>query len=366
MKLRDLVAILRGDAGTTVKVSVAHGSTNDVKEVSLIRAALGPVFMDDVAPKVATPVVLPTNTAEALVVIAGELTKIRARLDALEPGEDEPMRFHTQHADQKRLNAVIFPEPPTRESLRNYIAEIEEASEGQNSYSESDRQVGMLARVGEENIDLLLEMSGHGAGQFHRTYAIKKLATSKSKDLILASLKTHVELAEIVLRNGWEVEARETLLAGLGSRYLPSEWIEGVVRLQDPTTYDRLLVHLVEGSNRSTTYELIRYLPGLQLEESVKKAWARARRDHVWERMGVAGMAVAYGVEEALETLIRGLQLRDVMRNEYLLDQVRTAIYEHSDCPSLSSVDAMTWYEAVKGHLVFDEKSRKFKRGVGN
>lgn len=362
LPFRDVIGALRGDAGTTVEVVVVRSGSTNRTTMSLVRATLRePEVMAEETP--GTPVlVLPTNTAEALQVIARELAKINARLDALAGEPELEPRFVPQKADRKRLNMLEFPDPPSREALQRYIEEILFASEGQNSFSDSDVQVGMLARVGEENIDLLLAATSNGMGgsSYHVNCAIKRIATAKSKELILAALPTNHELSDIVLAQGWASEARETLLRYLGEGYLPESWIECVVSLRDPATYDGLLKHLVAGHNRAQTYENIEGLPGIQLEPSVIKAWARARTGHVWERMGMAGVAASYGVADALEALVRGLESREVLGNQYLLERVRTAILEATDMVGMSNADIVAWYDGAKTQLVFDPVARKF------
>ncbi len=374
MTSKEIIAALRGDTGTTVRIAIKKRDGTQ-SAITLTRVDLSsfypghsPAVEADTKAEPA-PTALATNTEQALVQILQALQKINARLDKLEdPDDDRTSRssHRSSGPDRKLLNAIQYPEDPTKENVRNYVDRIAIATEGQNSYSTSDPQVPMLARVGEENMDILIdaaETSGRGMSHYHINRAIQRLATEKSKDLILRALNDNRELAEVVLENNWQGDARDTLVTGLSdAEYLPSQWIECVASFKDPATYDALLGYFVRGMNRSQTYNVIKDLPGISMDKSVDDAWLRARRSHHWERCSMAIIAISYGRQDALEQLIRDMDAKDMERNSHLRDQAQFAILDHTDVTNAELDDLKAWYAASKDSLTFDPATKKFTR----
>jgi len=373
---RDASDALRGATGTVVKIMIERRDKT-ISEFSLTRVDLSLLYSDftvvPATPVPATnpaPLALPTNSQEALIQLVQELQKINARLDKLE-GKNEntfdDYSFERQKSDPKLLKDIVLPENPTKDQARDYIHKILAATEGQNSFSDFDPQIGMLVLVGEDNLDLLLETADDnpsGSATIHVNYAIKRLATDKSKDLILKSLEKNKELADVVLEHHWQSDVKDILLAKLGTGYLPNEWIEAVVSFNDPATYDALIRHFENGSNKAQTYNLIRELPGISLEKSVNVAWDRSKRAHAWERNSMAMIAMDYGRQDALESLINALETKESRRNKYMLDQIHFAILDHTDIPESRINDAKAWYAEVKESLKFDPATKKFTQGV--
>lgn len=271
--------------------------------------------------------------------------------------------FQSQGPDREALSKIALPENPTKEQVRAYVIDIATASIGQNSYSDSDPQVALLARVGEDNLDVLIEAAdGNGMSDYHIMRAINRLATERSKDLVLKNLAMHKEMAGVVLRRGWAADARQTLLDGLQGEYVPCEWITALASLRDTNTYPAMLEFLEKGQNRSQTYDSIQHLPGIDLAPSVAAAWERARFGHRWEANGMAMIALRYGHTSALEALLRSLQLPSTQENSYETTRILDALWEHTETTG-SPDELKAWYEANKTNLVFDAATKKFRKG---
>lgn len=266
--------------------------------------------------------------------------------------------------DLEALQRIQLPEDPTPEEVRQYVRRIAAASEGQGGQSSTDPQVAMIQRVGRENVDVLLGELSYGrwsATDLYLTEAIKRLAGPQHKEEILNHLAGVPELASIVLRYGWEDDARETLIAELeeGGRYLPREWLVAVAKLGDKEALDALKSYFLEGRNRDTTFEVLWATPGVgDLSGPVAKAWERARAEGGDEALDMAQVAVGYGHRDALEILIdflaRGYDPRGSMRF------VRRAVILYTEARGTND-QIVRWYRQNKDDLHWEAEARKFR-----
>lgn len=274
--------------------------------------------------------------------------------------------FDGQGPDLVALDKIKFPENKTKDALKKYIRDILDISKNQNTFSPNDPQVSLLAKVGEENIDLLIEASVKAPWErYHVTQAIIRLASPRSKQKIIDALPGNYELIKAVVRNGWEAEVKDLLVEELkkksyfpGDKYIPEEWVTAVAEFKDPSTYDALINHFVNGGSRYPTYEIIKDLPGIKLDTHVQEAWENSLNSHEWERVGMAIVAVEYGQKEALQVLIDNLNSPQF---EYYSSKMRYAIIKHTEAWGSNS-DLIEWYKSNKGNLVFDKKNRKFRK----
>ncbi len=247
--------------------------------------------------------------------------------------------------------------------VREYVSSIVRASAKQNMFSDRDPQVEMLTRIGPANLPILLEfLAGgpFGSGDYYVRQAASQLAGDEHRDLILAKLPFHHELVEIITRNQWEEDARPILLLVLEKRpqYLPQGWIEAVVRLRDPSTYEALKAHLIEGNNRWQTFETLRELKDLSLDDAVAQAWDRARYDQNWERDSMASIAVEYGHLDALEHV--ATQIRAGTAEDFQLRQMQRALVQHvAEKGSVRQV--ADWVLTNKDRLTWDATVKEFR-----
>ena len=304
-----------------------------------------------------------------LLEVKKDIAKLQKEVEKEEPDEEEDdMDFFSGHqsrkADTAKLRKIKLPQNPTEEQIEDYIEDIMNASRGQNSFSSEDRQVMMLTKIGAEHLELLINAmdsgDGHGffGGSYHVKAAILKLAREEDKKLILDSLPQFTFLVQVVLDNGWEKDAKEVLLDELESapQNLPSEWIQAVVNLNDSKTYDDLKWYLINRDNRYGTFQTIRDLPGIDLEETVAAAWDTAG-NHEWEERGIAKIAIQYGHVDALKNLVDFLNNKEV--NRWEVSAIRPLVIRHIDFYG-SNTEISKWLTDNSDNLTFDKKTKKF------
>ncbi len=214
--------------------------------------------------------------------------------------------FERRGPDPRKLSKIKLPDDPTKDQVREYVGKIAQASRNQNSFSSDDPQVRMLTAVGPDHLDVLLESSGRPFGlDMHAIEAVRRPARPQHKELVLEHLPWNHELAKVVER-GWVEDARETLVNVLRKRpeYLPEEWIEAAALLVDPATYDDLKWYLIHGGMPERTYEIIRHLPGIDLTETIEKAWEVNRHADEYRKQRAARVVARFGNVEALGEVV--------------------------------------------------------------
>ena len=306
--------------------------------------------------------------------LAKEIQQLRTEIAVLKETIKPPKKIialspssHSSRGQQSEKIAEIgFPGEPTEENLRNYINEILVASLGVTYRSSSDPQVSMLALVGADNLQLLVNAMGEGAhssaGGYYLNYAIKRLAEDRHKEMILQALPTKQCLVSVVLQKGWEEDAKDTLiteLKGANGAYLPTDWVKAVAALQDPETYDALGEYFSKASNASYIYKSIHMLPGIQLNDAVGKAWENAKEStHYYTVGSMAAIAISYGHQDAIEELID--LMKDPPKNMSSSLNPRLSLIMHLGVKG-SNEEIIAWYETNKDNLVFDSETKKFK-----
>ncbi|MCK4300984.1 MAG: hypothetical protein KAX80_15695, partial [Planctomycetes bacterium] len=298
--------------------------------------------------------------------LADRVEKLEARLqeqqEEREAGLAWPgsVRSERKGADLKALRKIRLAADATKEQVRDYVHQILDVSRGQIRFISTDPQAGMLARVGPEHLDVLLEAATIGyRGDMYVRQAIVRLARDEHKAMILEALPYDMELVEVVLRKRWEQDAKETLVAELRSApsHVPTGWIRAVARLKDPDTYDDLKRYLIHGHNRSWTYNAIRNLPGIDLAETVAEAWEWAR-DDPYDDSQMASVALAFGHIDALELVMDSLDLpSDTPGTIY---QARQLALRHTEARGTNE-ELRRWFQQNKHRLVFDPEARKFR-----
>jgi hypothetical protein len=305
-----------------------------------------------------------------------QVQKLEKRLETLEKrkpkavAERGPGGFTSRKADSEALDAITIPDQPTREQIVAYCTAIAEASAGQNSFSPTDPQVGMLRGLGAGAVPALIAQLGkRHEMDFFLQYALKDLVAEEHKGLVIKSLGSQRELVGIVASRGWAKDARAVLLAGLGGAgkgrsYLPTEWIEAVAQLRDPATYPGLIDVLVHGQNRASTYEAIRRLPGIVLAPAMQEAWDMIAESGIhdqYERDAFCPHALQCGVKGAFEHAVGSL-LRTRVDNEWQQKRIREAVESCSDAPD-DMAALKTWFEGSKDLLTWDAVKRRWTVG---
>ncbi len=302
--------------------------------------------------------------------ITNKLASIEKRLQKLEKqsktGGISGPDINRRGPDKDKLSKIKYPANPTKENIRKYVRDIVIATKGQNYFSPEDMQIDMLLKVGHANLDVLIDamkgnrIPGLFAQEYHLQNVIKSMVKSSDKKLVIDSLAKCMFLAEIVVRFGWEKDAQKILIEKLSSPgFLPDSWLTAVVDLKDPKTYPKLKEFFITHGNRLNTYNKIKDLPGIKLDDAVKEAWnmVKASPHNQWDKYGMSIIAVGYGNKEALAFLFDNY---DNQQYRFLRLKCWSAMREHTD--QEGSVDEISkWFNKNKQNIVFDKKDKKFK-----
>jgi len=291
----------------------------------------------------------------AIAFIFYKLYKIEGRLNRIDPFS---VIYPKYGANLDSLRSFPFPDNPSRESLRKYVFDVVLSAKGQTSFSDNDPQIYLLVKVGEDNMDILLEVARvtDRIERFHINSAISILASDKTKSLILEALPEHQELASILLDHKWESEAKDVLLDALKEEptYVPPEWILAVINLNDPCANKAALNYFVHGPNKHRTYKILSSTLEVDMAPYVAKAWEDARDGHWWDKVMMAPVAMRYGHEDAIEVAIQNLKK---FVNRHIL---REALLSYTEATGTDEM-IVEWYEKNRDHLYFDSKSNKFR-----
>jgi hypothetical protein len=294
----------------------------------------------------------------------GELRRMRALLESM----DERLRRiegrdggpaatgPAAEIDTAALRRLSLPADATPEQVQSYIDEVLRVSARQTVASPSDPQVEMLARVGPQRADALIQaaVGRRGPAALHLVEALKRIVGAEHKRALIEALPRCHELIGVVVAREWEDAARQVLISELQKvpTELPPAWIEAVARLKDPSTYAALRAYLVEGANRAQTYNAIKRLPGLRLEDAVAEAWQRAAHAGEYEAVSMATIAADYGHLDALDALA------DALRSDqpWLRRLAREALLRHVEIRG-SDDELRAWLAANRGKLRFEADS---------
>ncbi len=257
------------------------------------------------------------------------------------------------------LAHIKLPDNPSKDEVRAYVRAIVDACRGRRSWSNTDPEVKMLEKVGPKNLDLLIAALAVEPQNFHLRYVIGELVDENSKQLVLENLGACSALVGVVLQQGWEQEAKQTLIKGFGNgnHHLSPEWIEAVAKLKEPSTYPLLRDYFVRGANRYLTYEAIKNLPIENLPGAVQDAWQMTRSLGVG--LGLTALIAAeYGHLDALECLFE--ELTGISGNdEWFAKRARKVIYRVTDFTG-SKEEALAWFKTCRENLRFDPEKKRF------
>ncbi len=259
---------------------------------------------------------------------------------------------------------VALPANPTKDQVREYVDTL-------LALSQRDAHPGlltdMLKKVGHENIDVLLDVQDtfrNGRLEGALDSAVAQIAQPEDKRIILGALEKHNLLVDVVMRNDWAADARETLLSGLRDtqqRALPADWIRAVASLKDPATYPDLEAYLVRCRRKQETFNSIRKLPGIELADTVDLAWKQARLESPGEVLAAAGMAAGYGHADSLDELAKILKDDESSSAE----QTRAAnIIRHYTGATGNDDAVAAWLEQNRDRLVFDPAQKRYVVGA--
>lgn len=303
-----------------------------------------------------------------------------AKLVRLElvPIAEFPMRLTAEKLRLDRQNQRMTPVPPppapsfanvslpknaTKSEVREYVFSILSVSQRRTSFEPTDPEVELLAKVGPDNLDVLLAAEDRvprGGASTYLDEAIRRLAQPKDKSLILQALAVHPQLIQVVVKQGWNADARDTVMASLKDERevsLPGAWLQVAASFQDPATYPDLKAYLLRCRNKQQAYTAIRKLPGLDLRATVDAIWKEAKAGENRDFLGVCGIAAEYGHLDAVEATVNYLKqdFGSAMQQRHAATIIKKFTPATGDKAAL-----IAWFEANKGRLAFDPDQRKF------
>ncbi|MHC4872643.1 MAG: hypothetical protein ACYTFY_12445 [Planctomycetota bacterium] len=222
-----------------------------------------------------------------------------------------------------------------------------------------------MKKVGSENVHCLIDaLSFHdGSANWRLRDAISDLAKEKHKELIISKLEKQNNLVEVIIKYGWEKDARGILISQLskeskfGSRFVPTKWIDAIANLKDPETYGILTDFLENGSNPSWTYKSIKDLHGIKLKEPILRLWEKKKVKGGYDVKYIAALAVKYGRKDALDRLIQ--ELISPENHNYNMDEERKILYEKIGVKGTKK-QIFNWYKENKDKIFYDEDVGKF------
>ena len=278
-------------------------------------------------------------------------------------GDQSRMPFAVRHGlkpPPSLLKGVEEPTTWTTEEIRAYIDRVLDVSDTTPHVFENDPQIVMLARLGEDNLDLLVEALGtHQSGDYHLIEAIARLVREEHQAYVLEQLPLHAKLVTIVYRHGWEEDARDILIDGLssGPRHIPGDWIKAAARLDDPRIPDALVSMMVRGRQTVAIYHALEQFGGLDLDRIVHETWVEnPSRDPV-SRAVFARIAISHGIRDALVFVARTLIQGELP--EYQRRALRTILKRSVDHRGTDREIAL-WVLENPDALQFDSVTRMF------
>jgi len=293
------------------------------------------------------------------------LTKQTEKREKVLSASNNQSSFNNRGANVEKLLGINLPDDPTTKDVKLYIQKIKTATEGQRSYSHNDPQVVMYMEVGKENIPELINAlsvgGSHSSANYHLLPAIEKLMSESDKAIILESLSKHPYLIRVITNNGWEEDARDTLLHELKSESrLSTDWVRAVAALREPESYPLLRQYFISADSRYQTYDAIKDLPIEDLKGAVNEAWIEGRYGHEYSRQRLADIAVTYGNLEALEYLIHALNFPSSNSSYARLNTTSRFIVLGLLDTKRSNEELATWFATNKEQIKFDTETGRF------
>jgi len=270
-------------------------------------------------------------------------------------------------ANQADLDLIVLPENPTRADYETYIKAIEEATQGQNSFSSGDPQVEMLAKVPAEHIDLLIaQIGGRSSLRFHAQYAMRNIDMTPLRGRINELVLEQPTMIGVVVTNGWSRDAAEAIAAKLESRppNLGPAWFQAAAELRDPALYDALHDCAIQSRYFTQVIQVLEGLPDYDLHRTIGELWRISGEGNTSiNRHQVATVAVRFGYVDALGELINQLNARSrgyySNNGENTYDTQRAIISRYIDFTGTHEEIAQ-WFADNKDQLVFDHITERY------
>jgi hypothetical protein len=255
-------------------------------------------------------------------IILNKLNNLDERLNKIEAFMSDYFRskcWYRVRRDNKEipeyLHKLSLKKTATKEEVKAYIDEIIRNTPQNKSYSSDDVEVEYIARVGSQNVDVLLESikTEKWAGvNLYIQAAIHKLANDDNRALIIKKLPIHRDLIRVILNKNWVEHARDIIVTELRAKYYDLEfgWIDAAIKLNDNSLHDIILEHFFNSNHPWYLYwklKAIDDLPKKKLDDAVERIWSSYKFNQISTRGAdctLLIMASLHGHMDALEKLL--------------------------------------------------------------
>ncbi len=224
-------------------------------------------------------------------------------------------------------------------------------------------EINKLSQIDPKYIDVLLDFS-HSTSSYRFKYAmnsaLSRIATDEHKPVILKALKSNRDLIQLVINKGWIKDAKSIIQQSLSLRekWYSVEWIKAAAMLEDTTMYEDLREYLKNGSNRKHTFDAIRYMKGMVVDDVIAYLWNNKidfSSSYAYPEALITQMAIELGYKDALEHYIKSVTF-DLDEMFYSSDYVRKLFDVTDDYPSM-----IGWYKIHKDKISFNKKTMKWE-----
>ena len=267
-------------------------------------------------------------------------------------------RRQPRTVDLDTLAQITLPHDATRDQVSAYITDILVASR-RVSENQHDPQVGMLEKVGSQNVDLLIQMARDNHN-YYLNHAIDTLAQPDHKEMVIEALATNHDLIDTIVDHGWQSDAKATLLGIFAEKtpysgYYPSSWALAIASLKDPATYDSLKNYYIDNPSEEV-FKALQALPNFDLAGTVDLAWKKMRANQAWRTREMLEPAAQFGEPDVIDVAVKLLKHSD----DYTRQRARKVLRQYTPATGAADADLIAWYESNKANLVFDPQAGKF------
>jgi len=282
----------------------------------------------------------------------------RFRLDGTSRGQSA-MMGRSRTADLDELDQIKLPHDATRDQVRDYVSAILVASR-RVSEDEHDPQIGMVEKVGTQNVDLLIQMA-RDDDNYYVNHAINTLAQPADMPMVIDALGQDRDLIDTVIDHGWQADAKAALLEMLAKKsptsgYYPESWYTALASLKDPSTYDALKTKYIEDPDEDL-FKALQALPNFDLAGAVDAAWKSAQATGAWKVREALPAALQFGEPDAIDVAVKMLGAPD---NGYDKQRARKFLKQYTPVVGNTDAELLDWFKKNRAKLVFDPNAHKF------
>jgi len=263
-------------------------------------------------------------------------------------------------ADLDTLDQIKLPHDATRDQVREYVNDILIASR-RVSEDEHDPQIGMMEKVGTQNVDLLVQRA-RASDNFYLNHAIDALAQPDDKEMILETLGSDRDLIDTVIDHDWQTDAKPVLLKAIAEKtprsgYYPEGWYIALASLKDPSTYDALKTKYVEDPDPDL-FNALKPLPNFDLAGTVDQAWKNAQMTGGWKVREMFDAAAQFGEPDVIDVAVKSLKSSG---DDYGRQKARKILRNYIPAVGKTDAELIDWVQKNRANLSFDKEAGKFE-----